>query len=314
VKRVGLALLAALFAMCAFAPTLALHAPTLSHRDHVLAPPMPLHVRDAGGAWFSPRVYPLRLVDRLSRAYERDTAHPASLGDIAGGGLKWFPMGTDSLGRDVWSRLVLGARVSLGLSITACVFALLLGVLLGGVAGYAGGPLDTVLMRACEFVMVLPALYIVLALRAALPLELPAATLFAAMTAVLAVAGAPQVARVTRAVVVGERDREYVEAARAAGATHARILVRHLLPACAGVVLGQALLLLPAIVLAESTLSFIGLGFDPSVPTWGTMLQEAANIRAISEYPWVLAPAGALAGTVLAFNLVADARDTSPLP
>jgi peptide/nickel transport system permease protein len=305
-------MLAVLAAMCVLAPRLALHAVTRSYQDRVLAPPMPIHLRDAAGAWSLPHVYPLRLVDRLAREYAPDRTAPLPLAAARARG-EWFPMGTDSLGRDVWSRLVFGARISLGLSLAACVLALLLGVAAGGLAGYAGGAIDIVLMRACEVVMVLPAIYIVLALRAALPLSLPPGVLFVAMVGVLAVAGAPQVARAARAVVVSERGREYVEAARAAGASHARILLRHLLPACSGILVGQALLLLPAFVLAESTLSFIGLGFDPTVPSWGTMLQEAANVRAISEYPWVLAPAGALACTVLAFNLVADARSTSPV-
>jgi peptide/nickel transport system permease protein len=314
VTRVGWALLALMAAVCVFGEGLALHPATRGHRDHVLAPPMPVHVRDVDGRWAWPHVHPWRLADRISRTYEADGSRPIALRAAVTRPSEWFPLGTDSLGRDVWSRLVLGARVSLGLSLTGCTVALLLGISVGAIAGYAGGLLDTVLMRACEFVMVLPALYVVLSLRAALPLDLPAQTLFTAMAAVLAVAGSPQVARAARAVIVVERERDYVEAARAAGATHARILVRHLLPSCGSVLLGQALLLLPSFVLAESTLSFIGLGFDPAVPSWGTMLQEAASIRAVSEYPWVLAPAGALAYTVLAFNLVADGRRTSPLP
>jgi peptide/nickel transport system permease protein len=306
--------LAALAILCVFGQGLALHPVARGYRDRVLAPPMPLHVRDTAGALAWPHIYPWRLEDRVARVYQPDLSRPIAVTSAVAADSEWFPLGTDSLGRDVWSRLVLGARVSLGLSLAACALALLLGISIGGIAGYVGGPLDTVLMRACEFVMVLPALYVALSLRAALPLDLAASALFVAMAAVLAVAGTPQVARATRAVVAVEREREYIEAARAAGAAHARVLLRHLLPACTGVVLGQALLLLPAFVLAESTLSFIGLGFDPAVPSWGTMLQEAANIRAVSEYPWVRAPAAALACTVLAFNLIADARRTPPLP
>jgi peptide/nickel transport system permease protein len=116
-----------------------------------------------------------------------------------------------------------------------------------------------------------------------------------------------------RAVVAVERTREYAEAARAAGRHPLSVLARHLLPAAREVIVGQALLLFPAFILAESTLSFIGLGFDPATPSWGTMLQEAANVRAIAEYPWVLTPAAAIAATVLGLNLVADGRDVPPV-
>jgi peptide/nickel transport system permease protein len=318
VTRLGTALLALVAGLTVFAPALTLHGPSLTHRDHVLAPPMPVRLHDAAGEWSWPVVYPVRLTDRLARTYAEDRSRPVPVAQALGAaaaaaGTPWFPLGTDSLGRDVWSRLVNGARLSLALSLVATTGALLLGLLAGGIAGYAGGRTDTLLMRLCELVMVVPALYVVLALRAALPLVLPAAALFTAMVALLAVVGTPQVARSVRAVVLGERGRDYVEAARAAGSGHARILARHLLPAAREVVVAQGLLLLPAFIVAESTLSFIGLGFDPATPSWGTMLQEAANVRAIAEYPWVLAPAGAIALTVLGFNLLADGRDRSRL-
>jgi peptide/nickel transport system permease protein len=316
--KAGAAIVAVLLAIAVWAPVLALHPPTRTHRDHVFAPPMPVHVHDGGG-WSAPFVYPLRLTNRLSRTYAPDREHPVPLArarqaDAAAAGSPWFPLGTDSLGRDVWSRLVLGSRVSLGLSVLAALGALLLGVIVGGAAGYAGGRLDALLMRTCELVMVLPAIYVVLALRAALPLALPAGVLFLAMVVLLAIVGTPQVARAVRAVVAVERGRDHVDAARAAAAGPLRILVRHLLPATRHVVVAQGLLLLPAFILAESTLSFIGLGFGPATPSWGTMLQEAANIRAIAEYPWVFAPAVAVALTVLGLNLLSEGRSAPRVP
>ena len=310
-NRVGTVLLAAIALLVLSAPALQVHDPAAVHRDHVLAPPMPLRVRDAGGQWRAPFFYPLRLVDRLSRTFVEDTARPTPIATMAGEGAlsaPWFPLGTDALGRDVWSRVLAGARQSLGLAALATCGALAVGVLLGALAGYRGGVIDLLAMRGCEVVMALPALYLVLVLRASLPLVLPAFVLLSAMAVVLAAVGVPQVARAVRAVVAVERERDYVQAARAAGSGPAGVLWRHLLPASRRVVVGQAVLLFPAFVLAEATLSFMGLGFNSAAPSWGTLLQDAANIRAMAEYPWVLAPAVAMAITMLAVNLVAEAR------
>jgi peptide/nickel transport system permease protein len=309
-SRAHLALLAVVLALAAAAPLLQVHDPAAMHRDHVLAPPMPVRLRAHDGAWRAPFVYPLRLVDRLARTYAVDTSRPVPLREVIGGGRcaahdAWFPLGTDSLGRDTWSRLVAGARVSLGLAALATCGALLLGALAGGAAGYAGGALDALVMRGAEFVMILPTLYVVLALRAALPPVMPPGQLFAAIVIVLAIAGAPQVARAVRGVALVERDKEYVLAARAAGRGPLGVLGVHVLPAARHTLAAQALILVPAFIVAESTLSFIGLGFDVTTPSWGTALREAANVRALAEFPWVLAPAAAIAITLLAVNLVA---------
>ena len=311
--RLGLTLLGVLAAIMLAAPWLRGHDPVAMSRDHVLAPPTAIHLRDASGRWQAPFIRRTVVVDRLARTYAEDPSAWRPLVGRAPEGARahdvpWHPLGTDSLGRDVWSRLVTGGRLSLGLAALAAVAALALGVLAGGAAGYAGGLLDTVLMRACELVVVLPAFYVVLLLRASLPLVLPASTVFWAMTAVLAVAGTPQVARAVRAVVAAERDRDYVVSATATGRHPLAVFLVHVLPAAWPVVIAQGLLLVPAFVLAEATLSFLGLGFDATAPSWGTALQEAANIRAIAEYPWVLAPAVAIFVTVLALTLVADGR------
>lgn len=317
-NRAGAWMLASIAAIAIAAPVLRVNDPAAVHSDYVLAPPMRVHLRDAEGNWRAPHVRRLVVEDRIARRYaedERVTRSLAASRTAPGPGAKdvpWFPLGTDTLGRDIWSRLVSGARISLGIAAVATIGALLLGIGIGGVAGYAGGAWDALLMRACELVIVLPALYVVMALRAALPLVMPAPMLFAAIATVLSVAGAPQVARAVRAVTAAERDRDYVVAARATGRHPARVFLRHVLPASHEVLVAQALLLFPAFVLAEATLSFMGLGFDAATPSWGTALQEAANIRAIAEYPWVLAPAAAIALTVLALTLVADGGEVPP--
>jgi len=205
----------------------------------------------------------------------------------------------------VFARLVFGARVSLGLAIAAALGAMLIGVSIGGAAGYVGGMLDEILMRIADFVMVLPAIYVVLALRSVLPLVLSAAEVFTLLVVIFAVVGAPFIARGVRAVVRSERRLEYAAAAQALGAGDMRLLVRHLLPAARGFISVQITLLVPAFIVAEATLSYVGLGFPDQVASWGTMLHDASsNIRVFADFPWLLSPAAAMFLVVLGVNLV----------
>ncbi len=183
-------------------------------------------------------------------------------------------------------------------------------MVIGGTAGAAGGVVDEVLTRFSDFVLVLPAIYVVLALRAVMPLVLADGTVFLLMAVIFAAVGWPFVARGVRAIVATERSSEYAQAARALGAGRVRMLARHLLPATRGYLLTQATLLIPAFILAEATMSYVGLGFSDRTPSWGSMLHEAANVSVLGDFPWVLAPAGAIFIVVLAVNLIVQ----SPLP
>jgi peptide/nickel transport system permease protein len=146
-----------------------------------------------------------------------------------------------------------------------------------------------------------------------MPLVLPASVVFVLLTGIFALLGWPVVARGVRAIVVGERQREYAVAARAAGAGGARLLFRHLLPSARGYVATQATLLFPAFILAEATLSYVGLGFPDTTPTWGTMLQETANVAFLGDAPWTLAPAAAIFMAVLGVNLLVQGRGRAPV-
>jgi peptide/nickel transport system permease protein len=302
-RRVGL-LLASLGALALAGPWIAPYNPETQHRAFLYAPPMLPRVLD-NGALRAPFVYSIEMRDRLSQRYAEDRTRPRALPWFSSGDAEpVFLLGADSYGRDLLSRLLHGARLSLSLALVAVAGALLIGALVGGLAGYRGGWVDDVAMRAVDFVIVLPVIYVALVLRAMLPLALAPTELFVMMAAIFALVGWPFVARGVRGIIATEREREYVIAARSLGASPQRIVVRHLLPACAGYLLIQATLLLPAFILGEATLSYVGLGFPEHVATWGTMLIDAANINAMTRFPWTLAPAVAIFAIVLTANII----------
>ena len=259
-----------------------------------------------------PFIYPWRLVSRLEQRYEEDRSRPIPLVWFSEGKLvrsssadaPFLLLGADSFGRDIFGRLLYGARTSLALAVMATIGALLIGTLIGAVAGIAGRTIDELLMRLAELILILPTVYVVLVLRAALPLVLDARVVFGLMTAIFALVGWPFVARGVRGIVASEKRREYAIAAQSLGAGRLRLVFRHLLPACGGFVAVQATLLVPAFIIAEATLSYVGLGFLDPVASWGSMLHDASDIVALTEFPWTLAPAGAIFVIVLGFNLI----------
>lgn len=285
------------------APRLAPHAPHEQFSDFPYAPPMRPHIIAEDGNWRAPFVYRLYLMSRIERRYLEDRSKILPI--HAHTDEPVFLLGTDGLGRDVFSRLLYGARASLGVAFAATIGALLIGVLAGAAAGYAGGWIDEALMRLADLVLVLPAIYVALAFRAMMPLVLPPIAVFIGLSVALALVGWPTIARGVRAIVATERRADYAESARAAGAGATRVLVVHLLPATRGFLALQIALLVPAFVLAEATLSFVGFGFSEPIASWGTMLQEAGSVRVFGEFPWLLAPAAAIAIVALAIQAAA---------
>ncbi|MFN2447621.1 MAG: ABC transporter permease [Vicinamibacterales bacterium] len=302
-------LLAALALLAAVAPWLAPYDPAARYRPFPFAPPMRPRLVD-NGSIRAPFARPVTLVDRLGHIYEESLTEAVPLPWRTGAAdSPTFLLGADSLGRDVLSRLLSGARISIGLALVATIATMVIGALVGAWAGYQAGWLDETLMRTADFLLVLPVIYVVLVLRAALPLVLEPSTVFLLMSGIFAVVGWPIVARGVRAIVAAEREREFVVAARSLGAGHWHLLGRHLLPACAGYLVVQATLLLPAFILAEATLSFMGLGFPNDLATWGTMLIEAANLNNLTHFPWTLAPAAAIFGVTLLTNALLGQSD-----
>ncbi|MCU1384234.1 MAG: hypothetical protein JWL71_2931 [Acidobacteria bacterium] len=323
-RSLGAAVLAIALLAAVTAPVAAPHASDAHFAGLLNAPPTIVRVIGDDGRWHAPFIYRWQLVNQLEQRYDEDRAARVPL--------VWFSeghavrssaeaqaplllLGADSYGRDVFTRLLFGARTSLALAITAALGAVILGASLGGLAGFAGGAIDEVLMRATDFVMVLPAIYVALALRAVLPLVLSGAAVFALLAGIFAIVGAPFVAHGVRAIVRAERRLDYASAAQALGAGDARLLIRHLLPAARGFIAVQMTLLIPAFIIAEATLSYVGLGFPDHIASWGTMLHDASsNIRVFADFPWLLSPAAAMFLVVLGVNLAlqTDGRSGGP--
>ncbi|MGH9386647.1 MAG: ABC transporter permease [Vicinamibacterales bacterium] len=304
-RRAGLLILAFVL-IAALAPLLAPYDPGRTFREFLHAPPMTPKFAGFG----LPTARPLVLADRLEQRFEADPARTVPL--------PWFGsddrspvflLGSDSLGRDELSRLLYGARTSIGLALVATLGALCIGAFAGSLAGLRGGWMDETVMRLADFVLVLPMIYVVLVLRAVLPLVLAPSTVFVLVALIFVLVGWPFVAKGVRAIVAAERDRDYILAARSLGAGPLRLLTRHLIPACAGYLVVQATILLPAFVLAEATLSFVGLGFPDAVPSWGTMLIEAANVGSLARFPWTLSPALAIFLVAMSANALTSQRD-----
>ena len=278
--------------------------------DRAWSPPARLRVGE-GGTF----VHPQRLEDRLSRTFSEDTASRVRLDWFARGRLlspatggPVLLLGADALGRDVLARVAGAARWSLGVAVVGALLAIAIGAFLGGAAAAGSPALDRVIVTLADALASLPVIYIVLTLRAALPLVLSPGDVFLALTLVFGLVGWPLTARGARGIFLRERALPYADAARAAGASPARIFRVHLLPASLGFLVTQFLLLVPGFLISEVTLSFLGLGFPEPTPSWGTMLQSASNVRVIAEAPWLLAPAIAIAATSLALHLLAGAR------
>lgn len=326
--RVGppLVFLTTLYVLAFAADLVAPYDPAEQDRRMPFAPPTRLHFVDQDGRFhLRPFVYARVPAAGSSGEYVEDRSRrfPLSLlssQQPADGGrrTRWrlvgvAPparlnlLGTDGLGRDLFSRLLHGARISLVAGLAAALLSVGLGVVVGTLAGFYRGWLDEILMRFAELFLALPSLYLLIAVRAFLPLAIGPAEAFLLLVAVIGLVGWPQNARLVRGVVLGTRERDYVLAARGFGASDGYLLWHHLLPATSTVALTQLALLTPRYVLAEVTLSFLGLGVGEPTPSWGTLLASLQQVHVLLSYHWMLSPAVMLVVIVLGYHRLADA-------
>jgi peptide/nickel transport system permease protein len=217
-----------------------------------------------------------------------------------------FLLGADRLGRCVYSRIMQGTQISLSVGLVGVLLSLTIGILLGGISGYYGGRIDFAVQRVIEFVLSLPSIPIWLALSAALPQNWPATLNYFMITLILSLTGWAQLARVVRGRFLSLRTEEFVTAARLDGASEARVIFRHMLPSFASHIIASISLAIPAMILAETALSFLGLGLQPPTISWGVLLREAQNIRSIATAPWLFAPGVAVVIAVIALNFLGD--------
>jgi peptide/nickel transport system permease protein len=223
-----------------------------------------------------------------------------------------FLLGTDRMGRDLLSRIIYGARVSLTVGLVGVALSIFLGSVLGTISGYWGGRVDTAIQRVIEVLSAFPSIPLWMALAAALPPEWSTIQVYFGITIILSLLSWGGLARQVRGKVLAYRDQEYVLAARAAGAGHRYILFRHLLPGCYSHLIVIATLAIPGMILGETALSFLGLGIRPPMTSWGVLLEESRRVTVLMSYPWLLLPAIPVLIVVIAFNFLGDAlRDAA---
>lgn len=333
--RAGAIVLGLFYLVAIAAEFVAPYDPYVGQAQGSLLPPTAIFWQAPAGAtkagqWLGPHVYPTTLggIDLATgdRRLERDLRSPSPIHFwVKGDRYRWLGLtldrhlfgtdgpgrlnllGTDEQGRDQLSRLIYGARVSLSIGLVGIAISFPLGLLVGGIAGYFGGWVDSVLMRLTEVLMTIPGIYLLVALAAVLPPGISSAQRFLLIVVITSFISWSGLARVIRGQVLSIKEREFVQAARVMGAGPLYIITRHVLPQTATYIIISATLSVPSFIVSESVLSLIGLGIQQPDPSWGNLLSIATNASILILQPWLVwPPAIAIVSTVLAFNLLGD--------
>ncbi len=217
-----------------------------------------------------------------------------------------YLLGADRVGRDLLTRIIYGTRISMSIGLVGVFLSFILGLTLGGISGYFGGRIDELIQRLIEFVRSVPTIPLWMGLAAAIPVTWPSERIYFSITIILSFIGWTGLARVVRGRFLSLREEDFVMAARLDGVSELRVIFRHMIPSFTSHIIASITLAIPGMILAETALSFLGLGLQPPVVSWGVLLQEAQNVRAVATAPWLLIPALAVIITVLALNFLGD--------
>lgn len=317
-----------IYLMALFADFLAPYDPEMIAAQYTYAPPQPLRLFQDGQ--FAPHVFGYSVeadVAAMRRIFVIDEEKVIPVGLLVSGhpyrllglietdihligpletGQPMYLLGADRLGRDMLSRLLYGARISMSIGLIGVFISLVIGVVLGGISGYSGGWIDNLIQRIIEFLRSIPTIPLWMALAAAMPLNWPPMQIYLGITIILSFIGWTDLARVVRGRYLSLREEDFVIAARLDGASQAKIMFQHMLPAFYSHIIATLTLAIPSMILAETALSFLGLGLRPPAISWGVLLQEAQNLRSVATAPWLLSPAIAIITAVLALNFLGD--------
>jgi peptide/nickel transport system permease protein len=313
--RISVACLLVFYLFAAASPVIAPYDPTQQYRNLPDCPPMRLHLA-APSEWTYGLLYfyPMTMADSMARRFAEDRSHRIWIRFFHRGHLfttdsptePYFMLGSENLGRDLFSRIVYGARVSMCIGLVGVFISFSLGIAIGAFSGLMGGMTDNLIMRWCEIEMSLPSFYFLLALAAVIPSGMSTVATFFMIVAIMAFISWAGFARVIRGMAASVRSAPFVDAGRALGASRARLLVIHVIPTVLGFAAVNASLSIPGYILGESSLSLLGLGIQEPAASWGNLLSQAMDPQNIEHYPWVLIPGIFISIAVMAFNFLGD--------